>query len=141
MRSGRQLHPDRVTGPDLTVGHHDRHHSGQPLDVPPGLASQHRAEQTRLEPIELDVRIAKPGDLDHRMVAEVKHRARETRARAQYGSVSIGEIHHKLSFKVDALATNSALRDIVQVAWSDQTSEWHFARGKSFPCSTARSGC
>src|SRR6266487_3755092 len=81
------------------------------------------------------------GKLDNntrwRAGAEVKHGLGQFRSRAKNGAVGIGKIDDELSPQVNALAGKSALGDISQVAWADESTERHFPRRKSFPCPAA----
>jgi RecB family exonuclease len=75
VRLGRQLDADRVAGAHLAGGEHDAHDPGLQDDVAVVVAVERRLHQARLDAVELRARVAQPGDLDDRIVAETQRRA------------------------------------------------------------------
>ena len=80
MRCGRELHGDRVAGPDRSAAHDDRHHAGLADQPAVGVPVEGCGHEPGRKPVQLGARVTQPGDLDDGLRAEAQpgsHRQRE----------------------------------------------------------------
>jgi len=67
-----QLHSDALVGSHGAPRYHDSHHSAPAFDRAVGPAPQNLVEQSRLEPVDLLARVAKPGDPHDGLVEQLR---------------------------------------------------------------------
>ena len=70
MRRWRQLDRDAIAGAHISPRDDDGHHPRLADKAPLGVAVQRRLHQPVGEPVELDARVAQPGDLDDGLGSE-----------------------------------------------------------------------
>ena len=75
MRMRRKLNAYGIARPYFAGGEHDCHHACSANQLAVLVAAQHGGLEPGLKPIDLHARIAQPGHLDHRGIAQMQFRA------------------------------------------------------------------
>ena len=75
MRFGGKAHHDAIPRHDPAACYHHAHDPGPAHHLAVAITTKNSVEQTRLESVDLNARVAQPGDLDNRLGPHAQLRA------------------------------------------------------------------